>query len=296
MRDLEYDRFGPWILEINDKDLIPPLFEPYVNLNDSEYAFKVPRPMERRVLSAGMNLYDYLVVFFPSHMTILQRRDDKVAKSDIRYSAVVTVEHIEDLLNGRLKIYTEDDLFEISYSTVSNDIIENAVSRICRRYIPENTSTDIIPTKPISISDTENLSFYFNGVLKDLTKTKTGRNQAPQLIGIQPEIKVSSLGDRWWLGLLYGAIDVKLQESMHFIDSSELRIVDRGRLWKYRWQLVMGKRSRFFPIHRIETIEIAESKIISKVWKLSIRTAAYSHDFLLTADSPLMDFYRGFNH
>jgi hypothetical protein len=198
MRNQEYDRFGPWILVISDKDPIPPIFEPYVNLDESEYAFKVPRPMERRELSAGMNLYDYLVVFFPSYMTILQRSGEEVTKSDIRYNAVVTVEHIEDLLDGRLRIYTEDDLFEIYYSTVSADIIENAVKRVCRRYIPDKPSTDTKPTPPALVPDTENLSFYFNGLLRELKEPKTGQEHAPELIGFQSETKVSSLEDRWW--------------------------------------------------------------------------------------------------
>ena len=294
MRDQEYDRFGPWILVINDKDPIPPIFEPYVNLDESEYAFKVPRPMERRELRAGMNLYDYLVVFFPSHMTILQRSGEEVVKSDIRYNTVVTVEHIEDLLDGRLRIYTEENLFEIYYSTVSADIIGNAINRICRRYITDRPPTEIMLTPPAVLPDTDTLSFYFNGLLRELKEPKTGQEHAPKLIGFQPETKVSSLEDRWWVRLLYGAIDVKLQESMHFIDSSELLIVDRGRLWKYRWQLVMGKRSRFIPVHRIDTIEIAETKITTEVWQLSLRTAAHSHEFLLTSESPLVEFYRRF--
>ncbi|MDF1567275.1 MAG: hypothetical protein P1P77_04595 [Spirochaetaceae bacterium] len=296
MRDPEYDRFGPWILEITDKDPIPLIFEPYVNLDESEYAFKVPRPMERRELSPGMNLYDYLVVFFPSYMTILQRSGEEVAKSDIRYNVVVTVEHIEDLLDGRLRIYTEDDVFEIYYSTVSADIIENAVKGICRRYIPDKPPTEIMPTPPALLPDIDGLSFYFNGLLRELKERKTGQEHAPELIGFQSETKVSSLENRWWARLFYGAINVKLQESMHFIDSSELRIVDRGRLWKYRWQLVMGKRSRFIPVHRIDTIEIAETKITAEVWQLSIRTAVHSHVFLLSSDSPLVEFYRRFNH
>lgn len=295
MRDPEYDRFGPWILEINDIDPIPPIFESHINLKESEYAFKVPRPMERRELSAGMNLYDYLVAFFSSHMTILQRSGEEVMKSDIGYSEIVAVEHLEDVLDGRLMIYTEGDPFEILYSTVSADIIKTTVARLCGQYIPDTPPADILPTLPADSPNTENLSFYFNGLLKELMKPKTGQELVPELIGTQSEIKVSSLEDHWWLRLLYGAIDVELQESMHFIDSSEIRIIDRGRLWKYRWQQVMGERNRFIPIHRIDAIEFVESKITSEVMQISIRTATHSHEFLLQADNPLVEFYRRFN-
>ncbi|RKX93863.1 MAG: hypothetical protein DRP59_01775 [Spirochaetes bacterium] len=64
MNTLEYDRFGPCIVEISEEDPFPPLFLPYLKGDESSlFSIKIPRREERRNLEPGMNLYDYVLSF-----------------------------------------------------------------------------------------------------------------------------------------------------------------------------------------------------------------------------------------
>ena len=49
MRDPEYDRFGPWIIEISEADPPPPLFRPYLTREETVLlSIKIPRKIDRR--------------------------------------------------------------------------------------------------------------------------------------------------------------------------------------------------------------------------------------------------------
>ena len=48
-RDAEYDRFGPWVVEIGDEDPPPPLFLPHLTRTEQALlSVKIPRKVARR--------------------------------------------------------------------------------------------------------------------------------------------------------------------------------------------------------------------------------------------------------
>jgi len=57
----EYNRFGPWVIEISEEDPPSPFFIPYLSRTEPALlSIKIPRKIDRRSAQAGMNLYDYL--------------------------------------------------------------------------------------------------------------------------------------------------------------------------------------------------------------------------------------------
>ena len=70
----EYDRFGPWIDEIVVPEDVPRLFRSYpIDLSATRMVLKVPRGIARRDATAGMNLYDHLVILERDALTLLSR-------------------------------------------------------------------------------------------------------------------------------------------------------------------------------------------------------------------------------
>jgi hypothetical protein len=141
----------------------------------------------------------------------------------------------------------------------------------------------------IPVSDPENLSFYFTGLLK---KTRTDSPQKT-LIAHQSEVAVHTLEENIWRRVFYGAIDKRLLESLHFFDGRELEIVSRGRSWGYRWQAIYGKETLYLPKNRIGQAELYPDRTSGFV-SLSIDTAGSRHSFLFRVDNPELENYRHF--
>ena len=88
-RDPEYDRFGPWVVEISDEDPPPPLFVPHLSRTDTPLlSVKIPRVISRRDARPGMDLYDYLVSLYEEDVVVLERQDHHVEARTIRYADV----------------------------------------------------------------------------------------------------------------------------------------------------------------------------------------------------------------
>src|SRR5664279_379583 len=70
----EYDRFGPWIDEVIVPEDLPRLFRSYpIDLSAARMVLKVPRSIARRDATAGMDLYDHVVILDRESLTLLSR-------------------------------------------------------------------------------------------------------------------------------------------------------------------------------------------------------------------------------
>ena len=100
-RDPEYDRFGPWIIEISPDDPAPPLFVPFLDRTEEpRLSLKVPRQIERRRAHPGMDLYDYVVNLYEEDMLILMRVGPEVEARALRYRDIGSLRVREDLCAG----------------------------------------------------------------------------------------------------------------------------------------------------------------------------------------------------
>ncbi len=125
MSATEYDRFGPWIDEVTSPADVPRLYRDHpLDLDAARLVLKVPRDVHRREVTAGMDLYDHLLVVDATTLTVLSRRaterpagrrGDRAAPAGTGYDVrtvplahVVAVRESVDLLDGRLTVRTED--------------------------------------------------------------------------------------------------------------------------------------------------------------------------------------------
>ncbi|GAA3799516.1 hypothetical protein [Cellulomonas soli] len=100
----EIDQFGPWVLPVRTPEDVPPLFRPHgVDLAESLLVLKVPRPITRRDVQPGMDLYDRLLVVDPRGLTVLSRRHGAPGAYDVSvvpHPQITAVQNSTDLLDG----------------------------------------------------------------------------------------------------------------------------------------------------------------------------------------------------
>ena len=256
MRDPEYDRFGPWILEVSEEDPIPPLFVSHMTRNEEHvFCIKIPRPMDRCDLNPGENMYDYVVSLNEKDLFILKRDGEDVIEQCIPYECIIALRHSEDLLDGNLVIYITNRYFKLPYSTVSSEIITRMV--------------------------------FFSGLLKSARK----KHPDMSLLAIQAEISVISIEDNPLRRLFFGAINKRLLESIHMYNGRELEIINRGRTWGYRWQAIYGKETLFLPLEKIRRIDREQEKSSRGIENLIFQTAGSRHCFSFTKENPALSDY-----
>lgn len=67
--------------------------------------------------------------------------------------------------------------------------------------------------------------------------------------------------------VLFGAIDKRLLESLHWSDGRELKIINRGSQYKYRFQTVYETDTYYLPVR----------KIVGAVWEPDATNTAVIH-------------------
>ncbi|WP_141228396.1 hypothetical protein [Anaeromicrobium sediminis] len=184
-RDKEYDAFGPWILEINEKHTMPPLFIDYYTQTNTPLLFiKVPRNVDRRDACPGMNLYDYVIAIFNEHMEILHRKnDDSVRVMTIPYTDIKLIKNRHNLLKGTLSLYMKKETIQIDYNTVSEDIIMKMINFIRLGYL--SSPIDTFKFTPLSDFSNQLEILYFN-----LIKEMKTYDPNIDMLAIQPKINL----------------------------------------------------------------------------------------------------------
>lgn len=154
--DREYDSFGPWILPIRDSEEVPDAFLESFQWSDAvERAYKIPRPVERRKVREGENLYDYLVVFFSDRLEFLAREGvSRSPESDsvtIPFGDILIIRKMVDLLRGELRLETSLRSVLIPFNSVSEDMIDEMIVFLRERYIDPTNRTFDLPDEPLPL-------------------------------------------------------------------------------------------------------------------------------------------------
>ena len=55
--------------------------------------------------------------------------------------------------------------------------------------------------------------------------------------------------------VLFGLVAKRLLESLHLSDGRELRVIDRGQSYAYRWQSVYGRAETWIPLANITAVD-----------------------------------------
>lgn len=261
MANLEYDRFGPWVIEISELDPPPPLFLPYLTREEEPlFSIKIPRKIDRRDAHPGMNLYDFMVNLYQDDLLILQRVEDEVRAETFFYRDIQLIRCESALLRGNLHLVMPQRTFDLPFNNVSQTIMLRLIELLRRRYTDETTDT-AVPENP-DFTD-EDLSYYFSRLLA----YEKIRRSDMQVLAAQPETPIGAYESSELRKFLLGAIDKRLLESLYWSDGRELKIIDRGGKYKYRFQTVYETDTYYLPV----------GKIVGAFWEPDVKNTAVIH-------------------
>ena len=288
MTEVEYQRFGPWVLEINDRDTIPEIFQPHVKpIGTPLLSVKIPRPVERAKAKHLTHLYDFLISLYADRLTILHRHGDSVTTDAVPYGQIEYLYSVHDLLYGCVHIATSTRVYEIPYSTVSSDLMCRVIDLV-RRFYAESDRT--LSVEQADHAGGESLSIYFSNLLDD----ELSRNPDLRVLASQVETPIAdheTSRPRRFVARVTGR---RLLESLHLTDGRELVIINRGQTYRHGKQAVYARHTLYLPLSRIRSAEWRRPTGESPLTDLVLRTtqSVFTHRFLV--NNRWRDHYKSF--
>ncbi len=247
----EYDAFGPWIYEIDEKHGIPEIFREYYNEHEQPLIlFKVPRSIERRN-AFPMDLYDYLIGAYDKYLLILKRTGKRVTRQRIYYSDISAVKDMHALLKGELALFTQDGPAVIVYNTVSEEIIFKLVNIIERKTCFEGR-TIRMENIPVEYSaDESTIDILFFNLFNRLQKA----DPALRLIAYQPALRIRRTRD-----LKQRLKKEKLQPSKtaFIVNDKELIVLERDMFTRKKNKAGLDFSYLHTPLQSITGAELKE--------------------------------------
>lgn len=278
----EYDRFGPWILEINEKDGIPPLFESHIDKDATpNLRIKIPRDIERRVAHPGMNLYDYLITIDDSQIQILERQNESVGVQELDVTDIKCMEVQEDLLTGRLRLYTPKKSVNVRFNTVSTEVILKLVGLIRAKYAEKGDYKEI---EALSFHPGDTMSHGFNG----LWAREMSNNRHIKALLAQPEAGVALPKENLLQRIKHVVTGKKLNETLVLTNGKELIVYNRTPFFRYRNQAVYAINRLYLPIEKITGIAMDKDNLAESIVRLTLSASQYIFPLLLVEDNPAL--------
>ena len=283
----EYDRFGPWVVEISDDDPVPPLFVSSITRSDPALLrVKIPRDIDRHATSPGADLYEAVVCLYEDDLVVHQRIGREVRTEACRYRDVQSLRVDHDLLLGRLQLSLPGHSFELRYSTVSSVLMTRLVELIRQRYA---IADGPMPAgEQLTVSEGE-LSFSFHRLLRRQLDAGSGM----RLVAAQATVGVRSPQMSFTHRLAARLTDQRLLESMHLTDGRELLIIGRGRPFASWWQGNYGDRTSYIPLANIRGALWREDPRHAAI-ELSLETAGGTSIHVFAAGNPSIASYAAF--
>lgn len=281
----EFDRFGPWVLEVTASDPPPRLFLPYLARADEPLlAVKVPRRIERRDARPGMDLYDYLVCLYASELEVMHRDPEGVTRWTCAYRDIGYLSITRTLLRGILHLTTPAGTCDVPFNTTSDRPMQRLVALIRERYPRQRRS----PAPPAALGGPErSLSFGMQHRLRETCREEPGMRpvliQDTRTLGLRE----AAVGRR----LLSRVTGRRLLESVHCTDGQELLILDRDRRYAYRWEAVYGGATTYVPLASVRGVERRDA---AEVTVSAIRTDGGDVSHVFSSDNPWVDGYLDF--
>ena len=284
MRDPEYDRFGPWVIEISELDPLPPLFQPYLTRDEIPL---LSIKIERRKAHPGMNLYDYVVSLYQEELLILERVGDAVRLETFLYRDIQCLRYRKSLLKGNLHLVMPGKVFDLPFNTVSEDIMQRLVDLIRQQYT--NTDRNEVITQNPDIVEND-LSFYFTRLLTG----EKNRHPELQVLASQVETPVGRYESGIFRKILFGVFGKMLLESLHLSDGRELKIINRGQTYRYKKWAIYTTEYFYFPVRNIVDVTWEADSENTNVVNLILATAGDSFSFAFVQDNPFISSYARF--
>lgn len=269
---VEYDAFGPWIIEIGGEHPIPRLFVPhYKETQTPLMLFKIPRQIERRNASPSMDLYDYVVGLFDTHIYFLKRVGRRVVEQQIMYKDIQAIKHVCALLHGELIFYVDKKPVTLYYNTVSDDVIARMAAIISQKTAIHclDLGMDEIPY------DIKSIEFLYVNLINEI------KAKDPQLSLVAYQHQAAVTLERCFFGT-----KKRLLEPKAFIaNQNELIVIERQKLFKPNGS-DLAYCLTHIPYHCMKRISISPYRNEQELKVLHITTASYEHSFVFEAPNP----------
>lgn len=129
--ELEYHRFGPWLLEITQEEELPPQYlEKKELILSARLSFKVPVNQDRIKMQAGMLLYKSVVSIFEDHLMILSREIENIEATTIPFKDIIYIAQGGELLINYISIVTTQQEYRINYHSVSFELTRKVIGML----------------------------------------------------------------------------------------------------------------------------------------------------------------------
>lgn len=264
-RKLEYDAFGPWIIEIYQKNILPELFSNFVNM-DKKYdlLIKIPRNIERRRASPKMELYDYVIGVCKDELYIYERNGKIITEKIFKLCDIYSIKIYTSLLFGQVFIQIKNSIFTFNFNTISEDIIMKLAILIRRKFIKEQDFKFENYVESENIGKTE---LYYHTMWDRINR----REKNIKIMAIQQTKKLKYNDRNIIRKILYRLTRSKLLSCLYLTNDKELIIIKKGENFSINKRADYSETFTYIPFHRISKISIKDSKYTKEVKEIILQ-------------------------
>ncbi len=277
-RSKEYDAFGPWIYIIDEEHTMPPIFVDFHLEKDNPLLMiKIPRQIERRNANPDMHLYDSVIGIFDTYMHVLTRKENSVTQSKVYFKDIQAIKKATCLLNGEIFFYLKDEIYKISYNTVSDDIMTKMISLIKQYLVYEQKNLGL----PVIYYNLDNVEFLYVNLINSLRK----EDKDMELVAYQPNIIVEK---HLFSRIIKFLLNKLYYKSTAFItNNKELIIIEKGAQTR---DIDAYYFSHLYLSYKlIKSVELIEHPNNEELKMLKIKTLTHDFDYTCNEENTGID-------
>ncbi|PKM50143.1 MAG: hypothetical protein CVV02_12840 [Firmicutes bacterium HGW-Firmicutes-7] len=252
----EYDRFGPWLLEVHCQEDVPPLFREYYMYDASKVkmVLKIPVKIERRNANPGDVLYNSLVSFGHNEVVVYELKEKRVSEKRITYADIYSIQNCHNLLKGELIFFAKSGKEIIQYNTVSHRIIDQVVDFLRIEYLKD--SEDFFQPHRAYVAKITN--HLFQNLLNEMEQ----REQI-NILGFQPILYLELMKKKWYEYIWDIYNKYMLQNTMFLENGKELIVISKQHPLKRRLDTDYSYIHTYIPFKNIQDVHcVANEKFM----------------------------------
>ena len=288
----EYNAFGPWVYEIDAAHPLPRLFASCFTANDDAILkIKIPREIDRRNASPGMDLYDFVIALYEDKLRILKREGSEVKKHLITAEEFLGVRLYENLLKGGCTVFSEGGAVSFRYNAISRDLIRKFMDLAIEKLRDKGSAGHVYNTSMLPVTKTIPEAVFLNNMLHDIQLETPGISVGAVQKSADIHRKGATLDSI--AHLLWKEMN---PEALHLFTDKDLIVVENGFFPNRVGMQEFGYTYTVIPFGRIGGIEIARSKEYSLLREciLSLGPDRIAYHFELENEE-VAEFYNALN-
>lgn len=277
----EYDAFGPWIYEVNEKHPLPRLFVGHVEAHDYDILFKIPRDIDRRMANPDMPLYNLVIGCFEDKIYIYTRDDVDIRKQIVRITDICALKDIKNLLLGEYQIFTNYSVVIFKYNTVSNDIIEKFTDWIRSKY-KGRAPQDEAPH--ISHHAVATIDIIYSNLYRKMRQN----DDSLKIIGLQPKERLKYNKKSLFQRIYNTIMTSHIQSSLYLKNQIDVILLQRDNSFTRRGASDYSSAYTYIPYKHIDQVATNPSTLTDEVEQVVIKAGTHFFDAMFTVRNASM--------